>query len=683
MSRHWCPSLEQFTPASLHFGSPGGLKMEKNDGEEEEEEERSPIYSLSKSSMDIVMATKRPHLRDPAWAKLDLRRSANQNTQSFPNSNALQLRPLQQYRQHHTPQTQPNASRHIHQHEKPLRSECVERWSVCSVCSCGSTPETVIWKGGASRPCSMTEETLRVPFNACRFESQSSVQIPVTPSPFTSPLNTSSNSPVIHTCHPLHEFRPSPLTTNTHCQSHQSAVLNVRPICQPSPNTNTQPLGVGLGSPIQMQEAELDSPVFLPTSYPPAHMDMPWVPRHTCQAGRAQGLGGLVFSFSDSQLYDYAQCCCNSTHSGVMNMMTLIPQGSRFREEGTMTSQRQLVDVGVQTRSPLGSLQSTLQNPGSDNNLSHLSPHRLCHIYTDSNSDLSSQSILGSPPGSRLNLKSALGSHSNLVSPSSSMFTPDSPRDELEAAWEKTGDIPHGETGRRKSCLKVEVGEDSGSGGHSKRRNSMKQVQWDKDGQTWDVYGASLEPEELSSAIQKHLQLKTSTDNLTTEACEKTKVKSRVRIMSRSKFKTKTHLMQTATTSTNQTGTTSTDKKTNTEIAYLPRAAVNTAAAVATENEVYVTKDRQQGDRGGEKEGYDYERGKRKMAKAEIKGERNEEVNGQEREEGGQRGDEDEEDGTMMPSNELSSRESERSRKKSGRVMRSLRRCIHSSNPTD
>lgn len=38
----------------------------------------------------------------------------------------------------------------------------------------------------------------------------------------------------------------------------------------------------------------------------------------------------------------------------------------------------------------------------------------------------------------------------------------------------------------------------------------MKQVQWDEDGLTWDVYGASLDPEELSSVIQKHLERKSN-----------------------------------------------------------------------------------------------------------------------------------------------------------------------------
>lgn len=35
----------------------------------------------------------------------------------------------------------------------------------------------------------------------------------------------------------------------------------------------------------------------------------------------------------------------------------------------------------------------------------------------------------------------------------------------------------------------------------------MKEVKWDAEGMTWEVYGASVDPEELGLAIQKHLEL--------------------------------------------------------------------------------------------------------------------------------------------------------------------------------
>lgn len=156
-----------------------------------------------------------------------------------------------------------------------------------------------------------------------------------------------------------------------------------------------------------------------------------------------------------------------------------------------MTSQLELVDAAVQTISPIGSLWGLRTN----------------------NSNMDSHSLLGSPPGSRLDLKSSVGSNSNLVSPSSSMFPVSSGEEEVEEEeWRRdnlTLDINspfshHLE--RRRSCLKNHGEERDGLG----RRGSMKQVQWDENGMTWDVHGASVDPEVLSTAIQKHLELQNS-----------------------------------------------------------------------------------------------------------------------------------------------------------------------------
>lgn len=35
----------------------------------------------------------------------------------------------------------------------------------------------------------------------------------------------------------------------------------------------------------------------------------------------------------------------------------------------------------------------------------------------------------------------------------------------------------------------------------------VKEVKWDAEGMTWEVYGASVDPEELGVAIQKHLEM--------------------------------------------------------------------------------------------------------------------------------------------------------------------------------
>ncbi|XP_041124890.1 uncharacterized protein LOC121325871 [Polyodon spathula] len=49
--------------------------------------------------------------------------------------------------------------------------------------------------------------------------------------------------------------------------------------------------------------------------------------------------------------------------------------------------------------------------------------------------------------------------------------------------------------------------QDQGSGQDSGQSSPVKEVAWDAEGMTWEVYGASLEPEILGLAIQKHLEL--------------------------------------------------------------------------------------------------------------------------------------------------------------------------------
>lgn len=191
----------------------------------------------------------------------------------------------------------------------------------------------------------------------------------------------------------------------------------------------------------------------------------------------------LVSSLSDSALGDVR---CPLMH---LNESTNIPKSELLREEGTMTSQLETKDAAVQTGSPLGSYCDFLK--------------------TMSNSNSGSHSLLGSPPGSRLNLKASVGSHSNLVSASSSMFPVSSGEEEEKQEETPEWDVPSAAARhleRKRSCLKAQSEESDELG----RRGSMKQVLWDEDGLTWDIHGASVDPEELSNAIQKHLELKNS-----------------------------------------------------------------------------------------------------------------------------------------------------------------------------
>ncbi|KAK5907902.1 hypothetical protein CgunFtcFv8_016006 [Champsocephalus gunnari] len=48
---------------------------------------------------------------------------------------------------------------------------------------------------------------------------------------------------------------------------------------------------------------------------------------------------------------------------------------------------------------------------------------------------------------------------------------------------------------------------DGGRKGGGAAKSPVKEVKWDAEGMTWEVYGASVDPEELGLAIQKHLEL--------------------------------------------------------------------------------------------------------------------------------------------------------------------------------
>ncbi|XP_038816807.1 uncharacterized protein LOC120017924 [Salvelinus namaycush] len=64
-------------------------------------------------------------------------------------------------------------------------------------------------------------------------------------------------------------------------------------------------------------------------------------------------------------------------------------------------------------------------------------------------------------------------------------------------------------------CLVEENGNENGNGNMNENGNEtdtsqkppVKEVKWDAEGMTWEVYGASVDPEELGLAIQKHLEL--------------------------------------------------------------------------------------------------------------------------------------------------------------------------------
>ncbi|TNN52703.1 GRIN2-like protein [Liparis tanakae] len=531
MARPGRPVSESYRPASRSVSESSSYSGDAAALGSEDGDCQAPILSLSKSSVDVVI----PHKRDPAWTRVDLRRSSSTDTHAERHSVTLQQLHPHMWRRVNPAGGQRVAlsAQHADSQGPPALSERwianTQRWSAgSSTHSRSSTPDTVVWKGGTSRPSSVTQGSPCSPL--CKPSSS-----PTTPSPFISPLQTptlppkdrlASSSALTHEQEDLlpSSTEPSPRTSpkGAHASSPSSYSPNLLQLTSkedqsflennslyfifPSVNlaeggassdagclvddVTEKPRGPG-GSEISESEA--------PRS--PAQMInhlTPTSPAYGQESGRGASdshveprfptgrswKSPLVSSLSDSLLGVCSRCYLNGRVG--------IPRAQGFRDEGTMTSQLELVEAAVQTISPVNSLW------GLGRNLS--------------NSNMGSHSFLGSPPGSRLNLKSSVGSNSNLVSPSSSMFPMSSCEEEEEVrggddpTWDINSVSSH-DLERRRSCLKMKP---EGDGNPYRRRGSMKQVQWDEEGMTWDVHGASLDPEVLSTAILKHLELQIS-----------------------------------------------------------------------------------------------------------------------------------------------------------------------------
>ncbi|KAM8836231.1 uncharacterized protein AB9W97_002041 isoform 2-T2 [Spinachia spinachia] len=542
MARPGRPVSECYQPVGCSVTQSASYSSEAKVPGPEDGDDHAPIFSLSKSYMDVVMATGPSHRRDSSWTRVELKRSSSTNTHAERNSVTLQqLHPHMWQHINSTRSHQPSCSvEQADVHVPPALSERwmdnMHRWSACSSThSRSSTPDTVVWRDGTSRPSSLTQESPRSPVS----KTTSSATTPFT-SPLQTPtlplgdLLTSSFSSLSLRTHQQEVFsKPSTLLSPSQAQTsplppyspdrpqltstEDEGFLdhNSHSFIFPSPIPSSVSLaeaGLGpeAGRPIDGAIQDLRSPggsglvgvggerspqdtlnYFPPTSPEEeqesgrgasvCQLELPWQPGPSSLTGRGWK-SPLVSSLSDSLLGDRCRCNLN-TREGVIRAQVV-------REAGTMTSRPELADAGVQTISPVASLWVLGRNMA--------------------NSNMGSHSLLGSPPGSRLNLKSSAGSNSNLVSPSSSMFPMSSCDEEVrrgdDPTWEIHSASSH-DLERRRSCLKIKMGEEGDVIG---RRGSMKQVQWDEDGMTWDVHGASLDPEVLSTAIQKHLELQSS-----------------------------------------------------------------------------------------------------------------------------------------------------------------------------
>ncbi|XP_061612209.1 G protein-regulated inducer of neurite outgrowth 1 [Phyllopteryx taeniolatus] len=439
------------------------------EGPEDDGEPHTPIFSISKSSMDVFK-------RDPVWTAVDLRRSSSVNVEQGP------LQQLHGWRRVGSLQS-PDP------HNSPALSERwvanMRRWSRCSggsgAHSRSSTPDTVVWGGGTSRPCSLARDApcCAAPASPTTHASSPFISPLLTPtmpsvdlctsspvSPLPSPTvlfpeqGDSEGSPLTSTTPPLKPFfrvtstendaypgnrllyfqYPSPMASSV-C-SEEGASLSPGGLTEEETAPMSDPRARVTSSADEDQEPDEGASV--------CHLQLPWQP----QPRRPP----LVSSLSDSLLGEG----CRWSRGGLQ-------REPFFKAK----ARREVVDAAVQTLSPAGSWLDLRRN--------------------------TSHSPLGSPPGSKLELKASVGSNSNLVSTSSSMF----PTGEDEEEEGKPKDVLE----RRRSSLKA--GEEKKELGE-RRRSSMKQVQWDEDGMTWDVHGMSVEPEVLSTAIRKHLELHNS-----------------------------------------------------------------------------------------------------------------------------------------------------------------------------
>ncbi|CAL8283300.1 unnamed protein product [Merluccius merluccius] len=544
------------------------MEAEEEEEEDYEEAEDAPIFSLSKSSVDVLMAAGPLHPWDPALTRQDIRRSSSTNTHAEHNSCTLQQLRTQQLDDSAKALRIPHGSHLGHSRGSPPLSEqriaSVERWSTCSTRSDCSTPDSVVWRGGAVQPPSLVQEAPS--------PKLASPVSPPPPPPFVSPVQTPPSSPPTSLPSPRilcgqHQQTPPPtLASPTPEVTPATAPMPPSPLspfspephrlprmeneciltnhCCPSPplpsHRSVNPgreVGVRTGSQQQthlvegaveerrsvsgsahsMVGGEDEHMLLTQPSDPhiegqesPGQDKLPGPPGSSspgfCVNRRWKS--PLGSSLSDSGLTVYCRCHCAQSRLEIL-ASPRPPRGKDYAgkkvEQGTPRSPVKSVDAAVQTASPPGSWWNLRRN------MSYMS-----------NSNIGSHSILGSPPGSRLNLRSSLGSNSNLVSPSSSMFFEESgEEDKAKDKGEKSDDSslvwevstpPVLPMGRRRSCLKVHGDEKFKLKDELGRRSSMKQVQWDEEGMTWDVHGSTLDAEELSLAIQRHLKLRVGKD---------------------------------------------------------------------------------------------------------------------------------------------------------------------------
>ncbi|XP_026866203.2 uncharacterized protein LOC113577639 [Electrophorus electricus] len=393
-----------------------------------EDDHEHPVISLSKSFTDMASGT--PQQMEPGWCQQHIRKSIS--------SAGCAQRPASM--------------------GEPVTGVSLEL-EHASVCSGDSAPETVIWHGRITRPCSITEPARRTPTQDTLLGQQQAFTgercAPCSPSMHRDlrmegmeiycqggvtgeNLKACSCSrmvygvmspalgtrPCLRSAHSLSQQRvdaevcmQSPFKGENH---HLSAANTCRSAC----------VGDVLSTEsLRSTCAVVPCPGHLISL--PACTGSPCVGQRSVVHSALLGFPPLVSSVSETRLNSRAAGHCCRPELGGKNSFTIgidHTSQSRFcsqrvRDVSTMTSKHDFKEIGVQTISA-DSLVSLLSNVLPES-----------HMTNGPSSD---------------------------------------------------------------SCLEIE---DVGT------RTPVKEVEWDAEGMTWEVYGAAVDPEELGLAIQRHLEL--------------------------------------------------------------------------------------------------------------------------------------------------------------------------------
>ncbi|XP_028826517.1 G protein-regulated inducer of neurite outgrowth 2 isoform X2 [Denticeps clupeoides] len=362
--------------------------------EEQEDEQEFPIFSLSKSSMDVASGP--PQRMELAWAHRKLQKSSS-------SSGSCPLRPQ---RPHSVAVPGSGAGVGLGCGSPSLK---LGRGSVCSG---STTPDTIIWRDGATRPWSISEDR-----------------------------------PCFRQTPPL-EMVP-----------HRGCLVDG---CPP---------------------------------YPPCcHRDM-----HMDQfggRGTSCGCSLLGCSFRSHDL---------EATPGMTNSQTGTVVGSESHAPGLMEPWCRGCRTGCSgPRPPL----SMVTSATSHNAL--LLPELTCGT-DQGQSSLFRAAVLGFPPLVSSVSETGLDRHC-LAHCCASRGGEDSGPRPLPASHSsrKTAKDASTMTSRRElRDVGVQAGpeDEEGEGLDMGRTSPVREVKWDEEGMTWEVYGASMDPEELGVAIQRHLEL--------------------------------------------------------------------------------------------------------------------------------------------------------------------------------